>query len=588
MHSHRSSLTLLSALAALLVSSAALAANYPLNIIQPQPDLDTTSRFYLAYPGLEYNVRLGVMGGLYPYEHQLLDAPAGMSINACTGEITWPAPEESDTDATVTVRIIDGEGSTAERTWTITVTTDGFLFLDAVNGTHAQGFGCTSDCGDGTRDNPFRSMGDFYRGDRDDNTYVGQFVYFRSGTYTYGDLPAESPGPWHRVVFPSNTKPNVWLAYPGDSPVIDQEHGPLMRIGGPNVFIDGLQVVNGNVFAFQMGGDDNVIRRCSFEDLIGGQDGSNSAVIMTPTTQSSDLHENTLIQDNRFESIGTACVNKWYTTGPLLIEDNQVYGSGDNAGEGIALKSDVRRATIRNNRFYDAQRHVIGGNMHSAAVDSGEFEIHHNLLLGGYPGGDSVNDLAGAINLNQDRQVGPIFLYRNTIEGRVRIQGSEPGNGPFEMYANVFVTDDYQINDTPSGSGVTLANGADPNLLVLGEDPEHNLAGNAGSGIIDETGALTEAHADYLYTHGYQQPDTCGSVGGGGTGAGGAAGGADQGGADQGGASHQGGGGANALDGSDPDADGGCGCRTAGGDRPDPAAPLSLLLGLGLLLRRRR
>ena len=44
-----------------------LASNYPLEILQPEAGLENlveTNRFYKAYPGLEYNVRIGVIGGL--------------------------------------------------------------------------------------------------------------------------------------------------------------------------------------------------------------------------------------------------------------------------------------------------------------------------------------------------------------------------------------------------------------------------------------------------------------------------------------------------------------------------------------------
>ena len=73
-----------------------LAANYLLEIIQPQEGLSTNgcvggtlpcNRFYRAYPGLEYNVRMGVIGGDYPYVYSLITAPSGMTIDAGTGEI---------------------------------------------------------------------------------------------------------------------------------------------------------------------------------------------------------------------------------------------------------------------------------------------------------------------------------------------------------------------------------------------------------------------------------------------------------------------------------------------------------------------
>ncbi|MDF1881835.1 hypothetical protein JHD50_11080, partial [Sulfurimonas sp. MAG313] len=66
----------------LLLSIGLSAANYPLEIIQPQANLDIKNRFYKAYPGLVYDVRLAVIGGAFPYSFILESGPTGMSIDS--------------------------------------------------------------------------------------------------------------------------------------------------------------------------------------------------------------------------------------------------------------------------------------------------------------------------------------------------------------------------------------------------------------------------------------------------------------------------------------------------------------------------
>ena len=117
-----------------LTPTVSHSANYPLEITQPQAGLDTTNRFYKAYPGLEYNIRLAVISGSYPYVHELTTAPTGMTIDATTGEIQWDNPTTSGSPHSVTAKVTDSDSSTDTGSWTITVTTDGFYFLDAVNG----------------------------------------------------------------------------------------------------------------------------------------------------------------------------------------------------------------------------------------------------------------------------------------------------------------------------------------------------------------------------------------------------------------------------------------------------------------------
>ena len=136
-----------------LLSFQSIAANYGLEIIQPQPNLDTKSRFYKAYPGFEYNVRLAVTGGEFPYSFELTSAPAGVTIDN-RGEITWANPSASSSPYNVTAKVTDAQTNTRSVSWTITVTTSGFRFIDAVNGKPAdQG-------GDGTKNNPWKSLKD--------------------------------------------------------------------------------------------------------------------------------------------------------------------------------------------------------------------------------------------------------------------------------------------------------------------------------------------------------------------------------------------------------------------------------------------
>ena len=42
-----------------------------------------------AYPGIEYNYRLGIKGGEYPYRFALRHGPSGMVVDSITGEIKW-------------------------------------------------------------------------------------------------------------------------------------------------------------------------------------------------------------------------------------------------------------------------------------------------------------------------------------------------------------------------------------------------------------------------------------------------------------------------------------------------------------------
>jgi hypothetical protein len=190
------------------------ASNYPLEIIQPRAGLNTSNRFYKAYPGLEYNVRLAVIGGVYPFKYKLTTAPSGMTINSDTGTISWPNPAGSGTPYNVTASVTDAENSTQTVSWAITVNTSGFLFLDAVNGaTVANG-------GTGTISKPYKTIADWYGQIDKFSNYI---IYFRSGSYDIGSKWLDMAG---------NRYPSIWLAYPSASPVVSMTSESIMWYAG--------------------------------------------------------------------------------------------------------------------------------------------------------------------------------------------------------------------------------------------------------------------------------------------------------------------------------------------------------------------
>ncbi|MHC4737359.1 MAG: putative Ig domain-containing protein, partial [Planctomycetota bacterium] len=80
-----------------------------------------------AYPGIEYNIRLGVIGGRYPYSFSLVDAPSGMSITSDKGEISWtPDLGLEGQSFDVSVKVVDQLSQEVYQNFTVNVTTNGF------------------------------------------------------------------------------------------------------------------------------------------------------------------------------------------------------------------------------------------------------------------------------------------------------------------------------------------------------------------------------------------------------------------------------------------------------------------------------
>jgi Putative Ig domain len=494
---------------AIAVATPALAANYPLELVSPRaagtapsagtPAIGANNRIFWAYPGLEYNIRATVIGGAYPFEFSLSDAPPGMTINSSTGEISWPDPTGPSVSPRITVT--DAENASVSSSWTITVAQNRFIFIDAVNGREFD----APNPGTGTISNPFRRIRDLYSGDayasKTDNRHVNKIAYFRAGTYYIdGYIEDRSGNNGGRMAVSDGIKPVAWIAFPGETAIIDGQCRSLSpQIGsrpcnygahiafydnGDNTYIDGFHIRNVAVHAFRTAGTGHyqTFRRNVFSVNGPTIDSVNQGFITTMTSASeSDFGHFMSIQDNVFEDIEQGCCVKLYSTFRILIEDNICRDVVGGESEGFAVKGGVLdRVTVRHNQVINVYRRGIGGNMHYLR----SAEILFNRVSG-----------AGldAMEINQNGLAGPVFIYRNTIVGRVTVRDVDSEDGPFRFYNNVI------INSDP-GDHIFRDRVSDASRVQV----TNNLTGTASRGIVDSNLNLTPEFASYLGTRGYQ------------------------------------------------------------------------------------
>ena len=459
----------------LLLTTAvtSLAANYQLEIIHPRAGLTITNRAYKAYPGVEYNIRAVVTGGLYPYTFALTHYPAGMEINTTTGEIVWSNPVSTGSPHDVTMQVTDAENNTATVSWTVNVTTTGFIFVDSANGSAST---CNGGEANGTIDNPFATIADFYCGEtytsKADSTYAGQFVYFRSGTYEVAGYRNTVDVD---VAFSSDDKPLVWLAYPGEEPVIDQNNdGYRPRFysnGSDRIYLDGLTFINMRSYGFDVTSSQGymVFRRLTMYNL-GPSAGNNNQSFIRLVA--SGQGEGLSIQDCELYNLDHGAAIKLYQTTKFVIEDNYIHDITDTLGgslEGIALKQSIARGSVRNNRIYNVPSNGINGNMSNDNGPTEDNEISYNRVWGNCSGGTSIY-------INQDEQATQNYFFRNTLECPVYVRYA--ATGPFYIYNNVIQSSSPQIggetstvvdtNNLKGTSGLVAVDGSLVNRAYVG------------------------------------------------------------------------------------------------------------------------
>ncbi len=446
------------------------AAIIPLEIVAPRPGLNTMNRYYKAYPGLLYEVPIAAIGGTYPNSFVLTAGPSGMSINASTGILSWTNPTTSGSPHSVTVQVMDALGATASVTWTITVTTSGFLFIDA----------SAPNGGTGSFANPFNSIDDWYI-TKTNSAYSGQFLYFRSGTYNTNVAPVEDG--W-RLAMPAH-KPTVWLAYPGESPIIDvtgSHIAPYPSIS--NWYMEGLTIRNMDTdfgIRIDSGGNDMVFYHSVFDDMpVGaGGVGTNASGVMIANGGSKSNY--VAFVNNTFSDFvgGGAYGILGYYADKTLVQGNTFTNLTDSSTKAIGPKMNNGYWFIRDNRIN------LGGSGDGVWIDTypttGNIEVSYNL----------ARSNGNAFWAGQETNgYGTIESYRNTYIGDVVVDNLS-GSGPVTFNADVIVNSSTNPNHIDaSGGSVTATN---------------VLSGTTGAGMLDSNGNLQGAYASYVGSRGYQR-----------------------------------------------------------------------------------
>ena len=352
--------------------------------------------------------------------------------------------------------------------------------MDAVNG---------SSSGAGTVSSPWRTLLDVQS-----RSASNEIVYFRSGVYDTAGIPTVNSGVELRVEFDQDRDPIIWLAYPGESPIIDHRYSgsatPRIRMSGNSIYVDGFEVRNVYVMGFQVehtGQQGSIFRRNNMHHLMVGGESTNSAFIMTVSSYQ-NRNYGMVVQDNRFSNLaGVGTTLKFYSLNKLLVENNVHH---DTSGAANELKADLGQFTVRGDTYYNMSYNAIGGNQanDNYTADTGSYgEICFNNVRDG--------GSLGALRLNQNGESHQIFVYRNTFQGRIQVQNTDSADGPFNLSNNVIVNSD---SGTPSGSHVYHSEVSAPGRIIL----SNNLVGYPSDNIVDTNGNLTSSYAQYRGTHG--------------------------------------------------------------------------------------
>lgn len=482
-------LFLLFSISTVLYCAESIAANYPLEImnIKPlntgSPPITASNRVFRAYPGIEYNVRAAVIGGLYPYHFSIANAPNGMTIDPTKGVISWANPQANS--GVISLTVTDAENNASTSSWSIVVSANGFLFVD----------GSYSGVELGTIDQPYNSIDDILALDG----HAADIVYFRGGTYTLPIFNNSYSGDTKGCNLTyGGGRPHQWIAFPGETVAIDMQDHYLETYSQPDpYYFDNIHFFNMDNHGFRGDSANSyyTIRRCEFSDLTCSRTtNSNQGFIFV--THGNGTGSFLVLQDNKWHDYtNTVGIGSIYFSHKILIENNSLYNqflAGGVMSTSIAIKESVSRSTVRGNTIIVSQGHsILGAEVNGMYYNSSDNEVCFNYFR--YENG-------AVSRLNPASNTGRMFFYRNTVVGNVvmkQLDGSAC-DGPFTFADNVF------MNSYCSSNGVDLSHYSNVNSPQNCVSITNNICGNSQSGIVDGEGNLTSSYLQYVGRNGWQ------------------------------------------------------------------------------------
>jgi len=387
-----------------------------------------------AYPGIEYNIRLGVIGGRYPYSFSLVDAPAGMTITSDKGEISWtPDTGLEGQSFDVSVKVVDQLSQEVYQNFSVSVTKIGFYFI-ATNGSDSTG--------DGSIGNPWATMSYAVT-----QGSTADILYVRGGTYI------------GRIIV-SNGNINKWIAYPGEQPTfnLNQENPYTDGVVDEYAYIDGFEVINAQTKGFFCQAGHLIARRNHMHHLYTDGPGLNPAFIFWPI----GYEEYNVIQDNIFHDLfsendhGASVI--FYDVRYSLYEDNEAYNI---EGRGVGDKDGGYHNTFRNNVLHDT---TAGGVRLESQSGQDQLEVSYNLS---YNTGSEGLVIGWQPGYTRD-----VYVHHNTIvDGPIRFRDAlnDPATDNINIYNNIVINGDSWLYACyPTVEGLVLADNivhVDNNLL---------------------------------------------------------------------------------------------------------------------------
>ncbi|MES2935674.1 MAG: hypothetical protein V4805_19550, partial [Pseudomonadota bacterium] len=392
-----------------------------------------------AYPGILYESRIGVTGGIFPYEFSVagltkggvaVDA-SGVHIDFRRGLVRWTPATTGSYVLTVAVKDSKAGGATSlQQAFPIEVTSSGFVFVSAANGVDT--------VNGGTFNQPYQSVQYTLA-----HAASSAMIYVRNGRYATNGFSLNA------------NSSVVLLAYPNEKVTLDLQDRSISYAEDTRTGrLEGFDILNARqrgIFIDSSRGG-LVIRNNRFlngREYFNGEAGdvgiSENPCYIFPAGGDSTRHPGLMVQDNYF---GPFEVRSWlagdgttrtsggssmvlYDVANGLIENNLVE---TKTYSGISDKDNSVNNTFRENIILGPADGSMGNGFSMMAQSNASgLHMHHNLL-------ENSDITLGAQCFQTTCVMEKVFLHHNTLaQGRTNFAGGpyQPGSNTYRFWFNV-------------------------------------------------------------------------------------------------------------------------------------------------------
>lgn len=501
------------------LAAPAFAQNrFTLAIVQPTASLPAGHRMASCYTGVECRFLIAVSGGQFPYSFSIANggsatvtnATAGQTCGVATqalthvacGEFVWTNPQSN---ITPTVTVTDALSHTTNVTWTITVGTSGWRFIDDVNGSDTGG------SSNGAIGSPWRTLG-YAKA----NASANDKFYLRTGTYhTTSEMGSVSFSGTSRVGVDFSSF-GTWICYPGDTCTIDEDSDATLYgtatviVGGPSVFMMGFTVQNCKYFCFDGGGPNDNLGHTYYKNTFHDtfiqptEAESNASVLMWEHANSGAAAAGSTVAENTAYNCGL--VLKQYDLYRPIIQGNIFH----DCNSGIEHKDGVSEFMDRANYLYNIDdpniySSGIDGNQNSGNAYNVYGEVAFNLIVMTQDYGVGVDEalmFGWMQNGCAGGGCGVEDAYRNTLVGTVTAYNIGSTDSIKYFTSNVI------INGGSDTGGVALDTVSDGSKVVV----SNSVTGTRTGGVVDQTywtltGSSRTTYCNTVCTRGHELND---------------------------------------------------------------------------------